>query len=380
LSASSPLIDNAAYQRALKDYRPAVFLLYGDFSKLLDFMKEAEVDGQSLASGVEIAGLKQSGLDAIESELVTINVEKEGLRLVVKVVAREGADLREVAGQINKSYLQERIPAKEVILYSEGYDFSQSYRKFAELAAQDSELQQGLSEMETAFQEMGLDFEQDILTFLDRGYAFVLEDTDSVFPALSFYIDAAGNVAGAEKTMRLVHQGLTALLEEAKVETPELSMIIANEEVTADRLWKFSLKLDMLLAGQDSSLVRKLSGQKVEFYYGLLADQTLVFALKPDLAGQYGQVPFVRDSAEFKQALSYLKGASYGVSYLAPAQFFVYLDRLVELAKADGTPVAAFADYELVKSYLRPLKSLSLASHGVEKDKTIVEVFLHIGK
>jgi hypothetical protein len=380
LEGSSLLVNNPVYRRALEDYRPSLFFLYGDFRLLLDFLNRAEIDGQPLAPELESLNWQTSGLEAIAAETISLRAEKEGLRMMIRVWAGDGQDLREQAGKIEKSYLFEKLPAVAPFFYSEGYNFGQSYQQFMELAVQDDELRQGMDEMEQALAGLGLDFQRDILTFLDRGYAFVLEDNDSVFPALGFYLDTTGNVAGAEKVFALLNGAVEELWTDVKAENPELTMLLKHEELDPGRLWRFTLNPDLLLSGQDPALVKKLSGQKIEFYYGILSDQTAVLALKPGLPESFARPPRVADSEEFRRALKYLNGAENGITYLAPAQMFVYFDRLVELAKTGGLPEAQLAEYETVKSYLRPLKSIVFGSHGVEKDQTSVEIFLHIAK
>lgn len=374
------LINNRVYQRAIADYRSSVGFLYGDFSRLMDFISKAGTDGQTIADSLNTVGLDESGISAIESQTILITVEKEGIRLVVNVKAKGGADLQNVAGNVEKAYLLNRIPAKYPVLYAEGYNLSQSYESFAKLAISDGDLQTGLQEFEQFFAGVGLDFQKDILTFLNKGYAIVLEDTDSVFPSLGIYVDVSGNVVGAEKTLARIDDGFNMLWEQAKSEAPEISMVASLEEVVAGKLWKFRLNLDTLVAGQSANMVKKLSGQKVEFYYGLLPDKTLVFALKPDLEKVYGGAPKVADGAEFKQALSYLADAEYGVSFLAPAQVLSYFDRVIDLAKTEGLSATDFAEYENVKAYIKPIKSLVTASRSPDKSQTTVEAFLHIAQ
>ncbi len=376
------LSGNQIYQRAVQNYQPSIAFIYGDFSRVIDFMKSAGSEGEDALKVLGGANLQENGIASIESETLLVTVEKEGIRLAATVLGKSGGDLRKVSGDVEKSYLLSRIPAKYPVIYTEAYNLRQAYDSFIKIAEQDLEMSDGISQLRDFLTGQGLDLEKDLLSFMDKGYAFVMEDTDSVIPALGFYLDAGSNVDGAIKVSGRINQGLDDLWQQATAESPELSMFVSKEEVIPGKLWKYKLNLDPLLADAPAEISKKLSGQKIELYYGVLQENVFVIALKPDLEKVYGKSPVVVESDEFKKALSYLKGAEVGVTYLAPSQVFVYMDRMLKLAEEanGGQSLADMTQYQQLKSYIAPIKSLSTASKGVEKEKIAVEAFLHIGQ
>jgi hypothetical protein len=331
---------------------------------------------------LDASGVQDSGIQSIESELILASAEKDGIRLTATVLGREGQDLTKTAGEISKSYLVSQIPARYPVIYSEAYNLKQAYEMFIKTAQSDPEMASGIKEMETFLTEQGLDLEKDIMSFLGKGYAFVVEDTDSVIPALGLYVDVSGNEQGALKVAGKINEAVDKVWGQAKEESPELAFVLFKDEVVKGRLWKFKLNVDTLLTGAPAEVIKKLSGQKLEFYYGVLPQKVMVFALKPDLEKVYGQSPVVSESDEFKKARSYLNGADRGVTYLAPSQVFVYLDRVIKLAQeANGGQMPAdLQEYQTVRSYVWPIKSFMAASKVVEKDKVVAEAFLHIGQ
>jgi hypothetical protein len=376
------LAGNQAYQRAMQNYIPSIAFIYGDFAKVTEFLKNTGSDGDALTKALGGSRFESNGADAVESETVVITVEKEGVRFLATVLGKSGGDLKKVGGAMEKSYLMHKINAKYPLIYSEAYGLRQAYDGFIKIAEKDAEMADGIKQMKEFLAAQDLDLEKDVLSFMDKGYAFVLEDTDSVFPALGIYLDAGSNAAGAAKVAGKIDKGLDEVWREMLVDSPQLSMLISKETVIPDQLWKYKLNLDPLLVDAPAEIAKKLSGQKVELYYGMLPENIFVIALKPDLEKTYGQSPIVFDGDEFKKALSYLKGADFGVTYLAPSQVFVYMDRVLKLvAEANGGhSMGDMTQYQQAKNYVNPIKSFVTASRGIEKEKLVVEAFLHIGQ
>ncbi len=373
------LNNNQVYQRAMKQYLPSVAFVYGDFPKLVDFLKKIGTDGEQVIQAMSSAGVSDSRIDMVESETIIMSLEKDGIRLSANLLGKENADLTK-SGQISKSYLAEKIPSKYPVIYSEAYNLKSVYENFLKLSETDAEMKDGLSQMKEFLAGQDLDLEKDVLSFLDKGYAFVLEDTDSTVPALGVYFDVSGNPAGAVKVAGKISQAVDEIWVQAMVENPELDVFLSKEEVIQGKLWKIAVNIDSLLVGAPSEITKKLSGQKIEFYYGVLPENILVIAFKPDLEKVYGKSPTVAEAPEYKQALSYLRGADKGVSYLSPSQFFVYADRVLKLVNEISGKTEDLTQYEQIKSYVLPFKSLAVASGGVEKNKISAEAFVHISQ
>jgi len=374
------LNSNKIYQRAFQNYTPALAFAYGDFGKVMDFMKSSGPSGEETVKALGQVTLNEAGLGMVESEVITARAEKDGLRFVATLLGKDNTDFTKVAGDMSKPYLVDKIPAKYPVIYTEAYNLKQVYDNFSEVAKKDAQMDKGLKDMKAFLTEQNLDFDKDIMSFLTKGYAFVLEDSDSVIPALGLYIDASGNPGGAVKTAQQIDKSVEEIWQQTLKENPQLNMVLSKEEVIKGQLWKFKLNLDTLLVGAPTEVVKKLTGQKIEFYYGVLPANVMVFAFKPDLETVYGKSPTVAEADEYKQALGYLKGVDQGVTFLSPAQIFVYADRVLSIIQQSGGTAADLTEYELIKKYLQPIKSFSTAAATVQKDQARVEAFLHIAQ
>jgi len=377
-SGKDPLADNAVYQKQMNTYyKPSMAIVYGDFSKVIDFMARASSDGQDMAQSLNSinGGI---GVKDIQSEMVLVSAEKDGIRLSGDVIGKDGSDLTQILGKIDKVYMADKIPAQDAVIYSEGSNLRAAYDRFLEMAKVQPEFDQNMQELKDTLKAQDLDLEKDILTFLDKGFALVLEDSGSIVPTLGFYVDASSNPDSAAKVVAKINDGMDKTFAQATKESPDLAMLVTKEEVTPGKLWKFKLNLDPLMVQMPAAVAQKLSGQKVEFYYGLLPDNTMVFALAPDLEKNYGHSHTVAQGAEYQKAMSYLKGAVRSVGYFAPSQLVVYADRMVQIAKDAGALTTIPAEYELAKGYVNPIKSFSFGTNAVEKTHIHSEAFLHI--
>ena len=138
--------------------------------------------------------------------------------------------------------------------------------------------------------------------------------------------------------------------------------------------------MDPLLMTAPEDIVKKLTGQKVELYLGIVGNNVLALALHPDLEKSYAKGgDVVANANEFKRALEYIKGNDLTVTYFAPAAVFDYLDRIMQLAKDTGANID-MTDYNEVRSLVRPVKSIVLGSSGFANGVARSEIFVHIGQ
>lgn len=378
------LSQNPVYSRALIDYVDSVLLVYADFEKLVYFLdKSAELnEGENFMEKFGVPGLQTEKVLDIESEVIIAKIEDEGIRVTIDILGKDGTDFLVTAGDMKPSYLMNKIPAITPMIYVEGYNLRQSIDSFLALANSDIEgidpdFKEGIAQMEQFFVSQNLDLEGDILPFLDKGFAFVYQDNQSLVPGMGLYVDVTGNLDGAVKVSQMINQALTDLWEQALVESPEMEMFVQKEDIVPSKLWKFGLNINALLAGQSGPLQKKLSGQAIEFYYGILEDGVMTFALEPNLENRYGNEDVVSADSGFKKAISYLNGADVGVTYIAPGAVFEYIDRIMQLAREEGMPASDLVDYEVIKSYVMPIKSIVGASSY--SDLHIgMQMFVHI--
>lgn len=368
--------ENADFKKAMGMYKPNIAVIYANLPQVIAVL--GEVDG---ANSAEMAKAL-AGTDAanIQSEVLMVTAEKEGIRIAAKVFGKDGTDLTKGKMAMNMPvYLMKKIPAVNPILYFEGSGLKASYETMLQTLNADPEFTKSMQEMKDFLASYQLDFEKDIMSFMDKGVAFVFDDTGTAIPSIGFYLDASSNPEGAAKVADRINKGFESALADAEKESPDIKMVISKQEVTPGKLWKFKLNLDILLTQVPSAIAQKLSGQKVELYYGLLDENILVLALKPDLEKVYGKDQTVEKSGEFSKALKFVGGQHGGAFYMAPAQVISLADTYIKMLQ-DSTGQASIPEYDAVKADITPLKSMIFSGGKVEKDNVTAEFFLHIAQ
>lgn len=369
------------YAKAMKDLKPNLAMVYADLGAITGQMAaDNPEEVQSMTKSLSMFGLPADSLNVLDTEVLFATAEKDGIRMNASVYAKEGADMSKLMTNGQKFYLAKDIPGKTPLLYSEGQGFKEAYENILSAMEGDQEMKQGMDEMRAGLKQVGLDFDQDVLGIMDKGIAMVMADNGSVLPSIGFYIDASSKPDSAKKIAGVLNTMLTSGIAQVQSENPEAAALIDKQDVEADKLWKVKVNMDPLLMSAPENIVKKLTGQKVELYLGLVGNNVLALSLHPDLEKTYAKGgDTVANAAEFKRALEYVKGNDLTVTYMAPAAVFDYLDRIMQLAKDSGAAID-MTDYDQVRSLVRPVKSIIMGSGGFANGVARSEIFVHIGQ
>ncbi|MFA6918223.1 MAG: hypothetical protein WC285_05360 [Candidatus Gracilibacteria bacterium] len=295
------------------------------------------------------------------------------------------------------------IPSKGVFLYGEMPSFAVSLEGLADLAvmgvkqefspeggkisriAEDSKTdsQSGSS----AGYSMVLDQlagisglkSEDIGKIFDNPYAFSISDSGgNLVPSAALYLKIDRESLENAKTLvaststyvdqifdkmdqELKRAGLDGILkkEVKTVNGAALQKIYVDwSALSADRLSELNS-----MGGMD------VSTMKLEFYYGVLSDGVLVFALYPDFTDEYGKDP-IADAGYYKEMLTEV-GDLYGdsVSFFRMAPVLDFANRYFELYKKTGLAVEGDDinfQYEMYSKFASAFKYVFMS--GIRND------------
>lgn len=380
-SGESVIASKPGYAKAMKDMKPNLAMVYADLSAITSQMaadNPEEVQGMTKSLGM--FGVPTDSLNVLDTEILFATAEKDGIRMNASVYAKEGADMSKLVTNGQKIYLAKDVPGRTPLLYSEGQGFKEAYQNILSAMEGDEEMKQGMDEVRAGLKQVGLDFDQDVMGIMDKGIAMVLADNGSVVPSFGFYVDASSKPDSAKKIAGVLNTLLTGGIAQMQAQNPEASAFVEKQDIEADKLWKVKVNMDPLLMTAPEDIVKKLTGQKVELYLGIVGNNVLALALHPDLEKSYAKGgDVVANANEFKRALEYIKGNDLTVTYFAPAAVFDYLDRIMQLAKDTGANID-MTDYNEVRSLVRPVKSIVLGSSGFANGVARSEIFVHIGQ
>ena len=375
--------DNKAFQKAKSKNQESLLLAYIDLNKLLSLMSKASGDEegvQTLKQALKTSGVDVVDVDVLESETISVSAEREGLSLNISVFTKAKADLSKLKMvEIGPMYLAKKIPAVSTLIYLESSGLKGFYQSLVANVGSVATMAKDLQAMKVSLSEQGMDLDKDLLSFLDKGYALSIDDSGFLIPNFGFYLDASSNPDGAVKVAKKLDEVVNQMLNNANINSPQFSTVLTREEMVPGKLWKIKFVPDLFLTALPQIVAKKLSGQKYELYYGLNADNVLLVAFQPDLERNWGGSTNVASGQEFSIAEKFIKGADKGVTYLSPNQVVIMLDRLMNLAVETGAPVDR-TEYDLVKSYLIPVKSVIFGYKGMEQGIVQSLAFIHIAQ
>ncbi len=224
------------------------------------------------------AGLGIGSLPAVtERQALVVRADEKGLAFDVLVKADK--DAAEEAGLSFDSipraepYLFEEIPSDGLMGYLESYGLQQTF-EYKNAVAGESATYESLSDFFRAY--FAMDFEEEILSFLDKGYAIALHQNGlGVMPGVTIYADVSSDEEAAGDFLDQLDQqvsGLTMVLDAALPGAVNKTLVeIMDEEFDALRI-----DLTELDREGDSPLPALVTSSEISLAYGILDDRLLV--------------------------------------------------------------------------------------------------------
>ncbi len=191
---------------------------------------------------------------------------------------------------------------------------------------------------------------------LQSPFAFAMSDIGTLYPTISFYLQLDEDyVEDARALTVAMDQWVDQVIAEydASMEGQGFGVGALKKEVElvgGNGLHKLYFDLssfppDVLSA---AAFIPDLdiAALKIEFYYGITADNMFVFAFYPDFAAAYGK-NVLSGNAEYEKAIGKVNEPGYMVSYFASKPLIDLMDRWVGIAKSGGFMTEAdAANYE----------------------------------
>lgn len=294
LAEKNSLWASDVYQDSLKDIGKD-YLFYG-------VLFPDAVEGTGIAA---LPGM-------INQQTLVVRAEKEGFRFDVYVQAdkekMKEADLAFDDIPRSEPYLFEEVPTTGLMGYMESYGLQQSFEKAEKLGDESGSIEK----LDTFFLNFfAMDFGDEILSFMDKGYALSLhQNGEGVIPGMSLLVDASSDKESAEEfvaQMDLQIEGLLVLLEAALPgAVSKDTVMIEGKEFTA-----LTLDLSKIerTPGATQELPEGLMASEIQLAYGMLEDRLLLTTAKiwQEESGS------IADSDLYKDLNGQLKGVKDGL-------------------------------------------------------------------
>lgn len=384
-SGKNSLLSNSEYQKIIAKAGNSISFFYADVPMLIKNIKNMaayETGFTKILDQTDSMGM----IEGLKSEAIALSAESNGLRMHglyyydEQKLKESGFDMGEL---YHESYLYKKIPGEDMIFYVEGYNLKKYgeklFKAYSEIEGFKEQLAMFSKQAQALLKMQGLDLEKDILSFMDKGYALAIQNSSNLIPNFALYLDAASNPDGAKKTMGKVYEAINELLATPALKQNGFSLLLTNTPDNAGTTG-YVLKLNLDKLPENANVPPFLKNTPIEFYYGVKNDGLAYFAFYPKFTTANGKI--FADNENLKKGMAQIKGYDQNMVYMNMESMLGYIDSLFQLASLGGVPMDedGLKQYEVVKSYFEPVKSLVLSSGKPSNGLLEFQGFIEIKK
>ena len=207
LDVSDSLVYTKNYQ-TIRENLPLDFLgiVYIDMEKVVQQVKSVF---QNISSSGSIAMMNMDGLDIWTAVGGVLNAKQDGFKFSGFVQGNK-EELSKMEWNFNdipnqNTYLEKILPGDNLYFYLEKFNLKYFFEKLENNLEKNNEVAyQQFLDSKIRFKELiGLDFDQNILSWFDKSMAISIQGVDSVLPAITIAVDASSNPNDASKLLNI---------------------------------------------------------------------------------------------------------------------------------------------------------------------------------
>jgi len=247
----------------------------------------------------------------IDHQTLVVRAEEAGLRFQAFVIADEekakAVDVSFDAIPHSDPYLFKDVPSEHLLGYFESFGLKQSLDEATKLGAQIELLDTLRTQTRTYF---GMDFDEDILSFLDKGYALAFHQNGTgILPGMSVYVDIASNPDGAKELVDKVDGQLSGLIASFGAALPG---VFTKDTVTVNGATLSRIKVDLTSIPRtaDSPFPTAITDSPIELIYGIVGERLLISTAT---AWEAAKPVSIADSTLYKDLGAELTGVTEGL-------------------------------------------------------------------
>lgn len=324
-----------SYRRVVKEMEGDYFgFFYFEGGRLISLLKEKAFETASLERLFGVSGTSLA--EAVVAQGVTLTPEEGGFALR----GYQYADETKLLGRTYKDFyttgeLFASLPADDAIFFAESSNLRLMFEDYLKQLDALNSLPEGQvsprQSLENALRVVGLDIEEDILSWMDKGFVFsAYSNGDLVLPGLILLIDASSDLDAAVRTAGILDAQLQSVLTMLRVQGGE-QLADAIKHQSDGTMYTISLDFSGV-DGETTGIPglsegSPLASQKIELTYGVTTDGKFVISTLGDFSAKYGE-SFLRNDENFKKLKGNLDVAETVLGYLDLQNVVAYLDTL----------------------------------------------------
>lgn len=352
-----------AYNKLPKPNIGNIFMDFKQISKLFGIEKTDNDNSGKSKENEPSFDLFQS----ITAESFALIAEKNGVKMLVDVVFNPESEKFNITDfPYKKPYMYKKIPGKNLIMYAEAYELGRMY-ELGNIFMDDPDRFKPIEK--ALMKNLDLDLEEDILSWMDKGYAFVMQRNQGIIPGISIYVDANSNIEGAKKLINIIDMAMEQFAVGMEMSAPEdipIEQVVVKEIVdlsdsgAGSDLYRFKIDFTVLSDEQmiESGLPIGVFTEPIEIYYGITEDNYFTISTYTGLSEGFEKTLSVAENEMIKEGQQSLNDYPLQLTYVSIDEMLKYVDTFVEVLKTaqEDMPEEFFENYDEVKQYLSPIK------------------------
>ncbi len=314
-------------------------------------------------------------VSTVRGEFFGLTMEEEGMRIKGFIATDMGKwkelGLPVLDDLMMRPYLYKQLPGDNVAMYTESMNMKLSIEMMMDVYLEMREMADVISTVKGFLMMNGLDLEDDLLVFMDKGYAFELQTGEGLLPYLGFYVDASSSPKSAKKVMAKIFDGIGEVIDE------KLLDVVKNEQVECGgECYMFTFDFNELPDKAKEDVVPELMREPVKFSYGLNGDNLAYLTLYPDFAAVGYET--LEQNSDFQGAMKYIEGYDSQGFYVDIEEFLEYADRWVQFGVNLEKNGKDMSQYDMVMEYLKPFKFMVMGVKEISNEELEMEGFIKI--
>jgi hypothetical protein len=286
-----------------------------------------------------------------ESGIFALVPDNEGLKLHYRMTGYGNSASK-------PPYMYQNLPGNDILIYGENYGFAD---RSAEL---DDDT---IAEMKNE----GIIVSEG--EWLNKGFALLIQDTESLIPGISYYFDATGYLPQAEDDVEAFNTLVEQTITEMQAEDPDLDGLITKDTVNVDGANLHRVTVDIASLPQEELAelgpVADFFTTPVEFYYGITSDDYVVIALYSGFDSVYGQVPAISENQSVTEGMNYVEDYPNGLGYVSVNNAVNYINDIISALEENTEPMPA----DTKESYNEFMSYFDIVEYIITGEKEFAE-------
>jgi hypothetical protein len=297
--------------------------------------------------------------DVIIQQSIVVSAEEDGLRFDAYMLAdKDAAKDADISFDIvpkEEPYLIEEIPVDGLMAYLESYGLEQTFTQADALGDSAAGLEQVNLLVQNYF---GMDFEEEILSFMDQGFVFALhQNGEGVIPGLTIMFDVSSDPENADSFVTKLDGQISGLQIIFEQSLPG-AIARSNVEVMGESIQMIELDLSAIPQEEGHGpLPASVTSSEIQLMYGVVEDRLIISTASVwnDADGEK-----IADSDIYLSLKDELGDVNQGLALIDPKGISEFLDNVTALREQLG--LANSDEIDSIVEILSGFKGLIAAS------------------